>query len=165
MAFSLIWHKSKRVLCRVCNISAYAAVSRSAHEGGTTTGFSKGQVIYCFFWWLWESLADSLQLCTTASIHKWALKSHAGAHWGFLSGCAPKKISWLIIYNIWAASKNMLILMSTWEKAPNKTEYMLVPFLSLHFWALHCNVYEHKLCSISLQQHIPPQFVIYYPQK
>ena len=40
-----------------------------------------------------------------------------------------------------------------------------MPFLSLHFWALHCNVYEHKLCSISLQQHVPPQFNIYYPHK
>lgn len=29
---------------------------------------------------------------------------------------------------------------------------MLVPFLSLHFWALHYEVYEHRFCSISLQQ-------------
>lgn len=42
---------------------------------------------------------------------------------------------------------------------------MFVPFLSLDFGALHCKVYEHNLCSISLQQHVSPQFIIYYPHK
>lgn len=42
---------------------------------------------------------------------------------------------------------------------------MFVPFLSLHFGPLHGDVYEHKLCSVSLQPRVPPQFIIYYPYK
>lgn len=131
------------------------AVSRTACRGSDADGLPWITQCSVIFWWLWKSCTGGSQLHVTAPVRTWTLKSHAAAHYFSVCTCTIYIYickNRLIINNIWAISSYMLTLMSAWEKASNKAEYMLVPFLSLHFWALHYEVYEHRFCSISLQQ-------------